>query len=480
MAKQHKSVSKQTTNAPVDASALEPAAPPVATQPETVAPPVPVPDNAPPVKAEAPVQAAQDKPEPNAKDKANDALTSTAELASAAQEALVSCIDAYKRGERNFREGMFTAGEKALAFVSLRVRIGATRESAVTAINGMLAAHSTTTPDANGLIRSWIAFRELSEGRKDLVLESIPYGHWANGWSMLVEGRAPVTGSGDRIYPEIAKDAAEFFDKALVNSLPRESVASRCSELLSLALKRRVEIEKQEAKRLQDERKAADEEKAKADKEAREGERKAEEAAKAKEAAEKKHEEAAKAALAAPAEGKGKAEEEAAKAKEAKEAADKEAADRKADAEKARREKELADQKAAQAKDEERKKNANLASAETAKARLEKQREKQEAKKGGTPPAKEAPAKRPESPSANLIGSAKDMRPDHFAKMVSDAIFASKEMPALITALLVHWYDSKNELGPVYIKAIGAALDVIEEETATAEEIAEEKAEKAA
>lgn len=411
----------------------------VASQPQS--------DNTTPEAALAPV--ATPTPEAVLQEQAAQA----AELAAKAEEAalqeadsvLKAAVRAYRRGEKAYAAGLLESGRLVGQYLVQRMALKATRANAVKAVEGELARWSSSTVDANRLVKCYHAFHLLAETQPDVKAENVPYGTYRDAYAQLVVGQDVGTPQEHwTLLPGLETECLAVFAKCTQNRLSRDDVATEVKAIVRLYAERLAEAAKAQA-----EAKAAAEVEAKAALQA------------AKVDADKLAEEKAKADAAvqtATAETKAtltQAAEEAkaallAKQRELVEAAAKAEADGKASALAASLAKKAEEAKAkAAAKELARAQKVAAAAAEKAPEST-----------GNPTPATTSEPRAPSVKATAKVSVAKD-----YAEMVVGFVMEHPEPDDVLEAIL-HGLKATGDMGKVATRAIDAALAIFTASTA--------------
>jgi hypothetical protein len=180
---------------------------------------------------------------------ADQAAAQTAEQAKAAAEQaeqhedlvrreavalLAECVKTYRQGEKAYRQGLLQAGRLADEYLELRMTLGDKRAAAVQTLEGQLAMWSSATVDVNRLVSCWQAFRLLAEEPglakatakgKAAPADAVPYGHYRDCWSRLVERQnKDTTAECWVLLPGLETECRAAFAKAVQDGLSKAAV----------------------------------------------------------------------------------------------------------------------------------------------------------------------------------------------------------------------------------------------------------------
>src|SRR5262249_12782746 len=300
-------------------------------------------------------------------------------LMAEAEAALKAANKAFARGEADYLRGMLAAGYHGRVFVARMLATGKPRDNAITRLAAdwaLYASYRVDGPFVNRVLRATAAADLLAEGgREGKQAAKVPYGHYRDGWSRLLER---VPGDGDEQYvllPGLQAECRGAFQRAAAGKWPKEQAEAECQRLVAEHAARQQAAARAEAQ-------AAAERKAQAE----------QEAAAARQASREhyaREEGARKAAAQGQAEGKGRPGAQAEEARQAKLAAQREEDAKRAEAEKAERDRKAAEAEAAR-KAEQRK-------AEEAARKATQSREDRKAEREAK--AAEAPAEGKDKPA---------------------------------------------------------------------------------
>jgi hypothetical protein len=160
-----------------------------------------------------------------------------------AADTLKATVRAYRHGERAYRNGLLDAGKLADLYVHQRLTLGDKRAAAVQALEGALAAYSSTVVDVNRLIGCYQAFRLLAEETglttppakgKPAPADAVPYGHYRDAWCRLVTRQAKDTPQECWVLlPGLEADCKAAFAKAMSDVLSKAAVEEMARTLLT-------------------------------------------------------------------------------------------------------------------------------------------------------------------------------------------------------------------------------------------------------
>jgi colicin import membrane protein len=304
---------------PVQIPAADPATPNTTTNPVTTLDPNPAAPAAveQPATLEAPGDAAAQRAAEQAA--VAQALAEEAEQR-ARQEAdatLKAAVKSYRAGEKAYRAGLLEAGRLADVYVFQRLVLGDKRAAAVQTLEGELAKYSSTTVDANRLVACYQASHLLGDGLLDQLdtasqlaaeaddkaavkaanaaykaakeaLERVPYGHYRDAWSRLVQRTAKDTPQESWVLlPGLESDCREAFAKAVTDGLSKAAVEELARTLVTHAEAAAAEAARQAKGAAEAEARKAELEAARQRQELATANAKAEQAAKAAAEAEK-------------------------------------------------------------------------------------------------------------------------------------------------------------------------------------------------
>lgn len=215
--------------------------PSVPTEPENVQP------TAPEAQSEPEAPSAAEQAAQSASDAAAQAQADSDAAREQASATLKALVKAFRSGERAYRTGLLEAGRLAAEYIAQRLALCDKRAAAVQAIGGALAAYASDSVDVNRLVRAWTAYRLLAvetgltekpAPNKAAPVDSVPYGHFRDAWSRLVERMHPDTvAEAWEFVPTVkADDARAAFRKAVESGLSREAVNDVVNALLGKPL----------------------------------------------------------------------------------------------------------------------------------------------------------------------------------------------------------------------------------------------------
>jgi hypothetical protein len=185
---------------------------------------------------------------------AEQAAQREAEQREQAEQTRQQAVKAFRKGESAYRAGLLESGRLSGEYIRQRLALGDQRAAAVQALEGAFAPWSSTAVDVSRLVRTWEAFRLLAleqglcgEGRKQGPADGIPYGHFRDAWSRLVERR---TGTGDESYVLLPGREAEcltLFRESVQAGLSREACGEKVAALVREHAQQQAAAEKQRA-----------------------------------------------------------------------------------------------------------------------------------------------------------------------------------------------------------------------------------------
>lgn len=454
---------------PTTAAEPEKPAEPTTAEPTTAADtPLPSPEAGGPDQA-AQAMAKSQEDAARAEEEARDALEKNAK----------AMVKAYCKGEHAYRNGLLEAGKYAHLVIVGKLALGDKRKAGVDYVKSTLGLHASEDVDPNRLIRCWAAWSLLCESQQ-IDAKSVPYGHYRDAWSHLVQRVEPDTGREHwALLPGMESDCLLAFREATANGLSRDA----CKERANAIVRTHTERLAREAREREEKAKREREEKERQEREAKrvqeEKERQEREAREARERQEREAQAAATKAQQAPAETdeqraererlaeQARADEQ--KAREARERellARQQADEAKRVADEARFKAEDAARREAQAKEDARKASDRQAEAEAKKARADKAKE---SKDGGKVEKGEKGEKSQESKAGpNLLVIAKMGAPADVAAMAYDLIVGSNAPDDVLLALLTG-LDGCKELSKPSLRAIQAARLTLAKPATTAD-----------
>jgi hypothetical protein len=147
---------------------------------------------------------------------------------------LAECVKTYRHGEKAYRQGLLQAGRLADEYLDLRMTLGDKRAATVQTLEGQLAMWSSATVDVNRLASCWQAFRLLAEEPglakattkgKAAPADAVPYGHYRDCWSRLVERQnKDTTAECWVLLPGLETECRAAFVKAVQDGLSKAAV----------------------------------------------------------------------------------------------------------------------------------------------------------------------------------------------------------------------------------------------------------------
>ncbi len=181
-----------------------------------------------------------------------------------AQTTLKAMVKAYRKGESAYRAGLLEAGRLADVYVHQRLALRDKRAAAVQAIEGQLAAWSSSTVDVGRLIACYHAFRLLAD-EPGVKADAVPYGHFRDAWAQLVQRQQKDTADECWVLlPGLEDRCRETFAGAAKDAQGRDAAVDACKGLLREFLALEAEKAKAEKQRAEQEAAARAEEEAKA------------------------------------------------------------------------------------------------------------------------------------------------------------------------------------------------------------------------
>jgi hypothetical protein len=361
-------------------------------------------------------------------------------LMAEAEAALKAANKAFARGEADYLRGMLAAGYHGRVFVARMLATGKPRDNAITRLAAdwaLYASYRVDGPFVNRVLRATAAAELLAEGgREGKQAAKVPYGHYRDAWSRLLER---VPGDGDEEYvllPGLEAECQAAFQRACGGKWPKEQAEAECQRLVA---------EHNARQQAQAKAKAAEAAQAKA---------RAEEEAAAFRQASREHwereEQLRKQAAQAKAEEKAALEAQAEAARQEKLKAQREEEARRAEAEKAERERQAAEAEAAR-------KAAAQAKAEEAARKATQSREERKAEREAKA---EGQARERAVSAENLIPTAEQAMAataKDWAEMLAGLVLEHPEPEDVLEALVAQLGQS-GELSGRGVKACNAFL----------------------
>jgi hypothetical protein len=139
----------------------------------------------------------------------------------------------FRKGERDYLAGMMDTGRLCHEYIVCQVKRGQARSQAVKTIEGDLNAISTSTVNANELIRSYwaeVLLRDEGEGK---ATWHFPYGAYRQGWQRLIQ--AEDMGKATERYillPGMENDCKALFAEGSKGEWNTDSSREQCNGLL--------------------------------------------------------------------------------------------------------------------------------------------------------------------------------------------------------------------------------------------------------
>lgn len=192
-----------------------------------------------------PVPAAAEQTAQQTQQAQADAEEAEQEAREEAEQTRKAAVLAFRKGEKAYRNGLLEAGRLASLYVQQRLALGDKRAAAVQTLEGELAKYSSTAVDANRLIACWEAYALLAvdtglataaEGKKAAPADSVPYGHYRDAWSRLVQRAAKDTPEEHWVLlPGLEADCLAAYAKAVQDGLSKAAVEEMARTLVTHA-----------------------------------------------------------------------------------------------------------------------------------------------------------------------------------------------------------------------------------------------------
>lgn len=164
-----------------------------------------------------------------AADKAAEAEEQAREEAEATAKAVVP---AYRKGETAYRAGLLEAGRLADNYLHQRMTLGDKRAAGVQRLEGLLAAWSSSAVDVNRLIGTFHAYHLLAE-EPGVKADAVPYGHYRDGWSQLVQRTQKDTPHEQwALLPGAEEDCKATFARCVQDGLSKEAVLEQAKSVV--------------------------------------------------------------------------------------------------------------------------------------------------------------------------------------------------------------------------------------------------------
>src|SRR5262245_42154112 len=149
-----------------------------------------------------------------------------------AERTRKAAVDAYRKAESALRNGYLESGRLCDQYLQERMALTDKRAVGVQALEGELARYSSTVVEVNRLIGVYHAYRLLAvepglvgTGRKRGPADDVPYGHYRDGYSQLVERVEKDTPREHWILlPGLESECRELFARCTADGLSKGAV----------------------------------------------------------------------------------------------------------------------------------------------------------------------------------------------------------------------------------------------------------------
>jgi hypothetical protein len=170
-------------------------------------------------------------------------------------ELVRAAVTAYRRGESEYRAGLFEAGRLCGEYIIARLCVGEKRAAAVELLARELARCAGGKVNVSRLVLVYQSYRLLSveqglAGTPDnpCPADGVPYGVYRDLWCRLVERTGKDTAQeGYVLLPGLEAECRAAFAKAVADVLPRRDVAEQVTGLLRQKAGRQAAAERPSA-----------------------------------------------------------------------------------------------------------------------------------------------------------------------------------------------------------------------------------------